>query len=61
MEVLEAATDGTVLVTHRNTMEILLMQIDGMQGLNEWTGLSRPGVYEVKVKRDTYNGRRIWG
>lgn len=61
MEVLEAATDGTVLATHRNTMGLLLMRIDGMQGLKEWTGLSHPDVYEVKVKKDTYYVRRIWG
>lgn len=61
MEVLEAATDGTVLVTHRNTMGLLLMQIDGMKGLKEWTGLSHPDVYEVKVQKDTYFVRRIWG
>ncbi|MFS0577316.1 histidine phosphatase family protein [Sporosarcina sp. 179-K 3D1 HS] len=60
MEVLESATDGTVLVTHRNTMALLLMQIDGMQGLKEWSGFSRPDVYEVKVKKDTYFVRRIW-
>lgn len=61
MEVLEAATDGTVLATHRNTMGLLLMRIDGMQGLKEWAGLSHPDVYEVKVKKDTYYVRRIWG
>lgn len=60
MEVLEAATDGTVLVTHRNTMGLILMQIDGMQGLKEWTGFSRPDVYEVTVKKDTYYVKRIW-
>ncbi|MFS0575426.1 histidine phosphatase family protein [Sporosarcina sp. 179-K 3D1 HS] len=61
MEVLEAATDGTVLATHRNTMALLLMQIDGIQGLKEWTGLSNPDVYEVQVKKDSYYVRRIWG
>lgn len=60
MDVLEASTDGTVLVTHRNTMGLVLMQIDGMQGLKEWSRLSRPDVYEVKVKKDTYFVRRIW-
>src|SRR5690606_7676788 len=35
MEVLEAAIDGTVLTTHRNTMGLLLMQIDGLKGLKE--------------------------
>ena len=61
MEVLEAATNGTVLVTHRNTMGLLLMQIDGMKGLKEWTGLSHPDVYEIKVQKDKYYVRRIWG
>lgn len=61
MEVLEAATDGTVLVTHRNTMGLLLMQLDGMKGLKDWTGLSHPDVYEVKVQKDNYYVRRIWG
>jgi 2,3-bisphosphoglycerate-dependent phosphoglycerate mutase len=61
MEVLEAATDGTVLATHRNVMGLLLMRIDGMKGLTEWAGLSHPDVYEVKVKKNTYYVRRIWG
>lgn len=61
MEVLETANDGTVLATHRNTMALLLMQIDSMQGLKEWTGFSHPDVYEVKVKKGTYYVRRIWG
>jgi 2,3-bisphosphoglycerate-dependent phosphoglycerate mutase len=61
MEVLEAANDGTVLVTHRNTMGLILMQIDSMQGLKEWTGMSHPDVYEVKINKVTYNVRRIWG
>ncbi|MEK3935325.1 histidine phosphatase family protein [Sporosarcina sp. FSL W7-1349] len=61
MEVLEAATDGTVLVTHRNTMGLLLFQIDGIQGLKKWTVLSHPDVYEVNVKNNNYYVRRIWG
>jgi 2,3-bisphosphoglycerate-dependent phosphoglycerate mutase len=61
MDVLKAATDGTVLVTHRNMMGLLLMQVDGKQGLIKWTGLSYPDVYEVKVKKDTYDVKRIWG
>lgn len=60
MEVLEAATDGTVLATHRNTMGLLLLHLDGMQGLKEWAGFSHPDVYEVKVKKDDYEVRRIW-
>ncbi|QTD39737.1 histidine phosphatase family protein [Sporosarcina sp. Te-1] len=61
MEVLETATDGTVLATHRNTMGLLLMKIDGMQGIKEWASLSHPDVYEVKVRKDSYYVRRIWG
>ncbi|WP_239432612.1 hypothetical protein [Sporosarcina sp. ACRSL] len=60
MEVLEQASDGTVLVTHRNTMGLLLVQLDGLKGLKEWTGLSYPDVYEVKVKQDQFYVRRIW-
>ncbi|MBB4825213.1 2,3-bisphosphoglycerate-dependent phosphoglycerate mutase [Sporosarcina luteola] len=61
IEVLEAVTDGTVLVTHRNTMGLLLMKIDGMEGIKEWASLSHPDVYEVKVRKDSYYVRRIWG
>lgn len=60
MEVLDSANDGTVLTTHRNTMALLLMRIDGM-GLKEWTGFSHPDVYEIKVKKGNYYVRRIWG
>lgn len=61
MELFEAASDGTVLATHRNMMALLLMQINGMQALKELTGMSHPDVYEVKVKRNTYSVKRIWG
>ena len=60
MKVLEAANDGTVLSTHRNTMGLLLMKLDGMQALKEWVGFSHPDVYEVKVINDTYHVKRIW-
>lgn len=60
MEVVEAATDGTVLATHTNIMGLLLIRIDGMSGLKEWKELSHPDVYEVKVKNDTYYARRVW-
>jgi 2,3-bisphosphoglycerate-dependent phosphoglycerate mutase len=61
MEVLEAATDGTILATHSNMMGLLLIRIDGMYGFKEWKELSHPDVYEVKVKKDTYYVRRVWG
>lgn len=60
MEVLEAATDGTVLATHRNIIGLLLMQMDGMKGMKDWTKMSHPDVYEVKFEKDAYVVKRIW-
>ncbi|MDN4492591.1 histidine phosphatase family protein [Ureibacillus aquaedulcis] len=61
MELLEAANDGTVLATHRNTLALILMRINGMQVLKDWAVMSQPDVYEVKVKDDIYSIKRIWG
>ncbi|GKV57256.1 phosphoglycerate mutase [Sporosarcina sp. NCCP-2222] len=61
MELLEETTDGTVLATHRNIIGLILMQIKGMKGIKEWTDLSHPDVYEVLVKNDSYDVRRVWG
>ena len=41
-EVIETATDGTVLATHSNLMGLLLIRIDSMYGFKEWKELSPP-------------------
>lgn len=60
VDLLQAATDGTILITHRNTMGLLLMQIVGVKGLKEWTAFSHPDVYEVEVNNNSYDVKRIW-
>ncbi len=60
MEVLEAAQDGTILSTHRNTMALLLIKLNGAKEIIDWTKLSKPDVYEVKKENDTYIVKRIW-
>lgn len=60
MQVLEAAPDRTILVTHGNLMGLLLKRIDGAYGFEEWKKLSNPDVYEVKAMDKNIYATRLW-
>lgn len=60
MEVLEAAPDGTVISTHGNIIRLVLKQVDGLYGVKEWTGVSHPDIYELKMKKGDCDIKRIW-
>ncbi|CEG21681.1 phosphoglycerate mutase GpmB [Planococcus massiliensis] len=58
MEVVAAAPDRSILVSHGNLLGLLLKKMDTRYGFKEWKELSNPDVYEIDMEEGSV--KRIW-
>lgn len=60
MAVLASTADRTILVTHGNLLGLMLKNIDGSYGFEEWKNFSNPDVYQVEIEGAAFQANRIW-
>lgn len=59
-EVLNGASQHTVVVSHGNLISLLLKHFDDQIGFKEWEALTNPDVYHLSFEHDSPRIRRVW-
>lgn len=60
IEVVKAAPNHSILVTHGNLMSLLLNHYDDSFGFTEWKSLSNPDVYKLNIGEQDSSISRLW-
>lgn len=60
IEVVKAAPNNSILVTHGNLMSLLLKYYDDSFGFTEWKSLSNPDVYKLMIDAQESSISRLW-
>ena len=60
IEVIDAAPNNSIVVTHGNLMSLILKHFDSSIGFHEWKSLSNPDVYTVTIDQHGSTITRVW-
>lgn len=60
IELVKAAPNQSILVTHGNLMSLLLKHYDDSFGFAEWKSLSNPDVYKLMIGEQESSISRLW-
>ncbi|WP_075619350.1 histidine phosphatase family protein [Paenisporosarcina indica] len=60
IEVVDAASNNSILVTHGNLMGLILKHFDSSIGFQEWKSLVNPDIYRVTIGPQSSTITRIW-